>query len=466
VNYWNIIIEKTRKLNNRLYPAYSYFEKGNFFFNKGKKEIAISNYLLAQKTLNNNDSLKAFLFTRIGIAKSRNKEYKEALILLKESMLYFNSKEFNNDEYYSLLLNIISVYFNLNQFDLASFYSNKLVRISKKNKDSTIIGYGLSVKGRIGFRQKNYKLAILNLKKSIPYIIKDENFQILSDVYLEIANSYFKLNNKKESLKYFHKIDSLKEVTKIIQSSQKPAYKYLISHYKKENNSTKQLEYINKYIKVDSVLNKMSKNISKSLTDNYDIPNLLAERKRIENRLKGSLSITKKWIISIATIATLLLLFLIQQIRKRKLYKKRFQQLMNPANLEQQKEKPIARKEQSIPNKIVTQILKSLDKFEKEHYYISSETTLTSLAKTFETNSKYLSQVINQQKGQSFSNYINSLRINYTVRKLKTDARFRKYSINAIANEVGFNTSESFSKAFYKHTGIKPSYFIKELEKK
>ncbi|NVK53168.1 MAG: AraC family transcriptional regulator, partial [Flavobacteriaceae bacterium] len=46
------------------------------------------------------------------------------------------------------------------------------------------------------------------------------------------------------------------------------------------------------------------------------------------------------------------------------------------------------------------------------------------------------------------------------------DRQFRKYSVKAIAHEVGFNTAESFSKAFFKFAGIKPSYFIKELNKK
>ena len=32
-------------------------------------------------------------------------------------------------------------------------------------------------------------------------------------------------------------------------------------------------------------------------------------------------------------------------------------------------------------------------------------------------------------------------------------------------NEIGFNNTESFSKAFYRKTGIYPSYFIKEIEK-
>jgi len=48
---------------------------------------------------------------------------------------------------------------------------------------------------------------------------------------------------------------------------------------------------------------------------------------------------------------------------------------------------------------------------------------------------------------------------------LKQDSRFRKFTIKAIANEIGFNTDQAFSKAFYKRTGIYPSYFIKELDK-
>ncbi|WP_121147007.1 helix-turn-helix domain-containing protein [Tenacibaculum discolor] len=72
---------------------------------------------------------------------------------------------------------------------------------------------------------------------------------------------------------------------------------------------------------------------------------------------------------------------------------------------------------------------------------------------------------MNQYKNTSFSNYVNQLRIEYTVEKLKNDTLWRKYTVKAIAQEVGFKNAESFSKAFYKFTSIKPSYFIKELEK-
>ena len=192
-----------------------------------------------------------------------------------------------------------------------------------------MIGYGISLKGRIEFKRKKYKSAINNLKESIPFIIQDENFQILSGYYLLLAKSHSKLGNVNKSLQYYLKIDSIFFTKKNYYRSQKPAYKYLISHYKKENNYTKQLEYINKYITIDSVLNARSKSINKSLTENYDIPNLLAEKKVIENRLKGDLSTTKKWVFGIGVFAFLLLIFLMQQSRKRKSYKQRFEELMN-----------------------------------------------------------------------------------------------------------------------------------------
>ena len=55
------------------------------------------------------------------------------------------------------------------------------------------------------------------------------------------------------------------------------------------------------------------------------------------------------------------------------------------------------------------------------------------------------------------------MRIDNIVEELKQNKNIRKYTIAALAEEAGFNTAESFSNAFYKRTGIKPSFFVKEL---
>ncbi|WP_109097198.1 helix-turn-helix domain-containing protein [Aquimarina sp. AU58] len=73
-------------------------------------------------------------------------------------------------------------------------------------------------------------------------------------------------------------------------------------------------------------------------------------------------------------------------------------------------------------------------------------------------------KVIYCHKQKTLSQYINDLRIDFVVEKFRSDSKFRKYTIKAIAQEVGFNTAEAFSKTFYKKTGIYPSYFIKKLE--
>ncbi|WP_425593349.1 helix-turn-helix domain-containing protein [Aquimarina algiphila] len=74
-----------------------------------------------------------------------------------------------------------------------------------------------------------------------------------------------------------------------------------------------------------------------------------------------------------------------------------------------------------------------------------------------------MSKIVNVFKEKSFTQYINELRIQYITEKLKKDSRIRNYTLSTIGEEIGFNNTESFSKAFFKIIGIYPSYFIKRL---
>ncbi|MEM6687195.1 MAG: helix-turn-helix domain-containing protein, partial [Bacteroidota bacterium] len=76
----------------------------------------------------------------------------------------------------------------------------------------------------------------------------------------------------------------------------------------------------------------------------------------------------------------------------------------------------------------------------------------------------YLSKLVNAHKGKSFTAYITDLRVNYAIRRLKEDRKFRSYTIDSIARDIGFNRSESFSRAFKNKTGLYPSYYIKRLD--
>ena len=118
----------------------------------------------------------------------------------------------------------------------------------------------------------------------------------------------------------------------------------------------------------------------------------------------------------------------------------------------------------TISKAIINDILSRLDQFEESRGYLSQNVSLMGLAKEFGTNYKYLSKIINLNKAKRFSSYINDMRVKYVFNELKYNARFRRYTIKAIAAECGFNNPESFNKAFYKVYGIYPSYYINQLE--
>jgi len=120
-------------------------------------------------------------------------------------------------------------------------------------------------------------------------------------------------------------------------------------------------------------------------------------------------------------------------------------------------------KAQILPENTEQQILSRLEQFEKSHHYLQPNITLQSLAKTLDTNTKYLSFVINSHKNSNFNHYLNELRINYIILKLKNEPRYRKYKISYLATEAGFTSQSSFATVFKTITGLSPSIFISYL---
>ena len=75
------------------------------------------------------------------------------------------------------------------------------------------------------------------------------------------------------------------------------------------------------------------------------------------------------------------------------------------------------------------------------------------------TNKSYLSQVINEYFRKNFSTFVNEYRVKEASRLL-LEKESENYTIEAIANSVGFKSKSAFNSAFKKFTGITPSYFV------
>lgn len=97
---------------------------------------------------------------------------------------------------------------------------------------------------------------------------------------------------------------------------------------------------------------------------------------------------------------------------------------------------------------------------EEEKLYLNPEYRLNELAQRMDRSIHHISQVINQQQGGSFSDFLNGYRIREAQGLLKSD-RTRQLTILAIALEAGFNSKTTFYNAFKKETGLTPSQFMK-----
>lgn len=109
-------------------------------------------------------------------------------------------------------------------------------------------------------------------------------------------------------------------------------------------------------------------------------------------------------------------------------------------------------------------LLKRLDKFETSEEFLDKNMSFSVLVGSINTNAKYLSHIIKKHKNKDYNTYINELRINYIVDKLKTEPEYLTYKISYLAEESGFSSHSKFSADFKRVVHLSPSEFIDSLE--
>lgn len=114
-------------------------------------------------------------------------------------------------------------------------------------------------------------------------------------------------------------------------------------------------------------------------------------------------------------------------------------------------EEVIEQKEEKVP--VIEQIITEI----QEHY--TENITLTELAKKYGISVGYLSSLIKENVGLSYSDYVTARRIQ-KAKELLEDERL---SMEQIAEQTGFRNHFYFIKVFKKHTGITPGQYRKHM---
>lgn len=102
--------------------------------------------------------------------------------------------------------------------------------------------------------------------------------------------------------------------------------------------------------------------------------------------------------------------------------------------------------------------------FTEKQMFKDSLLSLKKLAKLLNVSEKQLSQIINENSGDNFNDFVNKYRIKEAQNLLLND-KSNTFNILQIAYEVGFNSKSTFNSAFKKFTGTTPSLYRKNAIK-
>jgi len=483
LKYLDSLQHITQNSKENTYPARIYLLRGNLYFRNDNLQSALNNYILGLKYAKEKGNKRQIAMAHISIAYLNNYigKHEETAKVLRHYA--YDADYMNETEINSLKLNLADAYIEINKMDSAYALIQEGLQGSKKSKDVYRYYQNLGLLGYYHLHSKNYQKAIDGLLECERYFFTKNNGSKRNHNYtlLYLGMSYAGLQKKEKAADFFRKIDSMVLKTNYIYPELRDVYTYLIDYYKENNDKEKQLYYVDRFLKVDQVLDTQFRYISRELPRRYDTPELQQEKEDITNELTKRKSLFYI-VLSLLLISHLLFINVYFKYKKsEKNYKKIAQDLIQSVNEKrvgknkepeagqeihpvENTENPEDKTSRTVSEDIAQTILKELEIFESKDQFLNKGITLGSLAKKIKTNSKYLSEIINTYKGKNFATYLNDLRIDYAISRLATDRKFRSYKIPFIAEELGYNNEQAFTLAFKKRTGTPLSIYLKEIE--
>ena len=495
IKYADTLIDLTKNWDNVTYPALAYilkgFEYGRLDNIKNQYESLSMALELSKKNKNISQQLYVLdlmiylratwgdVFKAIELQKQRHS------ILLSQDILDGISKSTRHelhDKIPSIFAeNIVNSYKSFvhcyvksKNYKRAESYIDSIRVYINDNRDlinlDEHILWILDSDTELGYWVGDFERVLNNLARVNEMLEYDEFPRLKSNIMLFGGLTHFELKNYSLSKKYLEEAYILKnEVHKgFFDNYDRLLYQGLTNIYTHFELYDSKVNVLNKLLEMDSVSISNYKYIEPSFIIKFETPELLKskeetiEKLQLKNRNSAYLIIVSILVI----VASSLLAW--NYYRQKVVYRRRYERLMKSevmAKNAMENESEETNKASQLSQEIIDDLLRKLEKFERNKDYLNSNISLMALAKKFNTNSSYLSRVLNSSKSINFSQYLNDLRIDYAVNQMKNDAVFRKYTIEAIATECGYNNSASFSRSFYKKTGLHPSYFIKEIIK-
>jgi len=312
----------------------------------------------------------------------------------------------------------------------------------------------------------NYNKALSLYRMRNKYPIIDENIRTVQLFDLGMADCFHHLKQIDSALFYSKKYIISYESTKVSKENLLMAYTIMAQSYSEKKDTKSAYLYAQKSLTLIQSIDGI-KNKSVNFLHNYDLDSIRDE----SNSIIASKNYIKVSLLSILVVLVLVLSSFYFYYKRQKEKHHRFLKIIqnlkefktssaNPKTSSETIEPP----KQLMDNDLIEKLSLGLKKLEQKKTFLDPNFKLAFVAKKLNTNTAYLSQYFNQVMQKTFSEYTQELRIQYVLQKFNDVPQFRKYTLQAIAEEVGYKDATTFVRVFKKQTGLSPNYYMEKLK--
>ncbi|NAS32579.1 tetratricopeptide repeat protein [Flavobacteriaceae bacterium R38] len=445
-----------------------YLSKGLLHQYLGEYKLALESYLEGLKFIKEeNNTIKVSFYNNIATLKSSlyNSQgalegYLEALKLIENE----KNETYKNTHKLISLAGIAKAHIDLGNYKEGFDYCLKIIENNKTSNNTSLVQAYIGL-GRIYSLTEPYEKALYYLEKAQKIENTIDKDYLDAVIYLFKARTFFFLEEYEEAISQLKMIEVLVDKNKFNHFHLEEMNILFAKSYHKSGNIEKANDYYERGLKIIKENSERKSNLSNNLLEKYDLGTLENDIAEVKSKIKSQKNRIKTFQITLilALICSSGFYFYIQRENKKK-----FSSLMSSISLDEPKKETQFKKNKraiKIDDKRVKELLKKLQLFEDNEEYLDKNLDLLTVSRKLNTNTAYLSKVVNTYKKKSFSEYLIDLKMAAVIKKLKEEKRFRAYKMEYIAAEVGFNSISTFNRVFKQKTGIYPSYFIKQLEK-
>ncbi|MCL2682678.1 MAG: AraC family transcriptional regulator [Bacteroidales bacterium] len=431
-------------------------------------EYLIKALLLCEKT--NYTEFEPRIYANIGVIYYRFKKYD----LAKQYYLKALSLSSDNSMQRMITLNNLGACELENgRIDSAFYYAQKALQVGEQLSDNNRLHIVWSTIASIHKKSKHYdsayyyfQLSLAGAEKNNETELKSENLSILGELFFEI--------NKIDSALFYIGLSNVVAKENNFLRIRAKNYLTLSKIEKSRGRHQNALEYFEKHAKLtDSALNTEKFGEVNQLQRLYEVSktNEQIEQLVLEQHIKER-TIHYQRIIQYVILAVLLsvcgvLMFVFFQKRKLDVaYKTLFEKNLKIAEVQEElsKKHPQKHKKSLLTDSAQDILLdKILALMEDTTIICDTEFSIDKLAELVQSNSTYVSQVINNALKKNFRSFLNDYRIK-EAQRLFSEPDAAKYTIEAVALQVGFKSRTTFRNVFKEITGISPNFYLKSAQ--